>query len=280
MSGANKNSVWYLYPKYKYSKSTGDYKNAIFALETLYGVQNIELRESMRQSASVSERNYFKEKESDTSDKFEIFKIITLMSVLCAVVLIVSVFFIYSTIRKEKYTKLMLAFEDIKKSTDTYKTSNEELIRSNEELKNERRLEIKNMQSYLSNLLNAQIPELDNILTEFTDPNTEPDRKLVEAAMKKILLSLQSKDYLDKMLQLTNETHDGLASKIQKEMPDLSERDVYFISLIAMGFSPASVSAILKFSVSNFYSLKSRIKKKVSTSSAQVATSVLKVLSR
>lgn len=126
-------------------------------------------------------------------------------------------------------------------------------------------------------LLRAAFIDQYNGLTEFVCVFKDVSRTAVsenEVISLRALLEKTCPNYVSdscaqtKLMSLVDEYVDNIITDLKREVPSLSERDCLFFCFLVLGLDATTVASILKFSVSNFYVKKNRIKQKIHESKA------------
>lgn len=83
-----------------------------------------------------------------------------------------------------------------------------------------------------------------------------------------IVRSMTEKEGIEKVIAYVDEKSDGLYSSFKKEYFDMSEENLRLFLYLLLGFSARTLSVILGLDLSVVYNRKSRLRAKVSKSSA------------
>ena len=79
---------------------------------------------------------------------------------------------------------------------------------------------------------------------------------------KKITLFLSHEKQKERE-RIINDKTDHLLDKLRTEFPNLSEKDIQFLSFLLLGFDSSLISMILNVSQNSLYVRKSRLKEKI-----------------
>lgn len=277
------NQEWIIETRYMLEAKKGDYKDALEDYLVLSNRQNEIIRDVLRQSLSISESNYHKNraikehrnsKRIKTSFWFAGSIGFTILS------LIIVIFVQHTKYKNNQIVERVNEIHDLSKKLNVHEKSN--LILSNKI--NEQNGQLENLNLKLCNQVaaNEKISELAKDLFEdhfktlsiLCDEYVEKE-KAGEKIKLSIFNSIRKEIYkvidpkaMSKLENCLNECKDNIVFKFKSQFESMSEKDINFTMLVFANLSPRTVALLSGLTLSSYYTRKRRIKAKIENSNA------------
>ena len=73
---------------------------------------------------------------------------------------------------------------------------------------------------------------------------------------------------IEELENIVNSYLDNILSRVKEQLPDLSRKDLTFLTYLYAGFSPRAVCIFTDIKIKNFYNRRSRLKERILSSDA------------
>jgi len=275
------NQEWIIETKYMLEAKNGNYKDALEDYLIVSSRQNEIIRNVLKQSLSISEGNYHKNraiKERRISKRMKkIFWFsggigVTILS------LTIVIFVQHTKYKNNQIVERVNEIHDLSHKLNIHKKSN--LILSNRI--NEQNGQLENLNLKLCNQVaaNEKISEIAKdlfkdhfkTLSILCDEYVEKE-KAGEKIKLSIFNSIRKEIYkvidpkaMSKLENCLNECKDNIVFKFKSQFESMSENDINFVMLVFANLSPRTVALLSGLTLSSYYTRKRRIKAKIENS--------------
>ena len=86
--------------------------------------------------------------------------------------------------------------------------------------------------------------------------------------VEKHILALRDSKNIEELENLVNTYLDNILAKVRNQLPELSRKDLTFLTYLYAGFSPRAICIFTDIKIKNFYNRRSRLKERILTSDA------------
>ncbi|MDE5836832.1 MAG: hypothetical protein K2H50_07480 [Paramuribaculum sp.] len=100
------------------------------------------------------------------------------------------------------------------------------------------------------------------------DAETDSVRISVHKELERQITELRSTKSLVELEELVNTYNNGIITRIRTQMPQLSNKDVAFLTYLYAGFSPKAICLFTDSKIKNFYNRRTRLRDKILESDA------------
>lgn len=194
-------------------------------------------------------------------------RIVTLIPLLGACILLISIIIVYSLKNKENKKQLMLA-----------KAKKELLEREYENIKKINRIHQENIEHKKQELVSGMISlsTLEGNISRLITLCKETPADLCIEDIKGQLQSLTSeKDYWNLFRKRFTETYSGFQKNLEKNYPALSKNDLFFCSILKLNLPYKDMSTLMQVSPETIVKKKYRVKKKMEIETEQELENIL-----
>lgn len=266
-----------------------DYKNASLHYDSLLKVDSIVTHNLQNNNVIRVQRNINKEKIMAAEEQISMQNILIALLCLCAATLIICLMVIvrYYRIRKEKLEeeKISMAMrmnEEIKDLTSKiseYKKSadlNQFVDQNNPDKK---AISLDETTNYI-NYLRRQNKELDSLLKSyFSGINKEQTKNIVYNELESLLSYLVSDTGIKRLTDIINESSGNVIQNIKVDF-NFSDKDIKIILFTLYGLSYSTIANILNENERTLSSKKTRLIKKILTTSTPHTSQYTKIFSK
>ena len=256
---------------YTVSKSLGDYKSAVEALEHEYEYQDQIIKSIVSQNVTETVSNY-REYERIIQDREIQHEKTTkriIIVVLIAIVLLVSIIahLRIKTQKKEAENNMLLA-SNLRNILQT-KEAEVLTMRSDYDKQIEyKRVEAEGLQNAINNLFEQRFATIDKLSSAYYEyQGTANERQKIYAEVMSLVSGLGSDKKIIRELECFINTYkDNLLVDFKREFPDIKESDYVLYLYVVAGFSSRAISIFIGEKLEVIYNRKSRLKQKINRS--------------
>lgn len=247
-----------------YYNNNHSFKDALIYADSLLLIENDFLRESFNENTSIQTKKFYEETSRQVGDDFSrtsdiILYIIFFLDLITIIYLMIFYFRniiktrIISSARHILHNKTAAHNILLLKQLTEYFNTNQRLTQENISLVNNQ-----------AELFKQQWGTLNLLCKEYlSSDDYNINRKNVYSQLEKQLHLIKQEDQLNTLLQQADIYLNGLLTLFQTECPNLSPAFYRLFGLIAVGFSPKTISFLSDISISNFYVKKKRLTEKI-----------------
>ncbi|MCM1137536.1 MAG: hypothetical protein NC453_03020 [Muribaculum sp.] len=291
-SKTNSDSLSSFIASARYYEKLNDTINAFLSLKKVLSIQNKIERELIQQSSVVAQRDYYEDemtmsKHRTAQRDYLIFTISILALSIITVLLLwhdykikirnseielkMSQIILLRNEMEQSKTKLT----DIKLTFERSKNSNEELTKK---LKDS--IERQNILTQLSNdIFGDRIRHLNLFINQFYDNDgSDISKKATFNNIKKEIEKLSDKSSLKEIERIVNTFHQGLISKMRRELPEFSEDDINFIILSIAGFNSRALSMFTGIKPNSTYMKRRRLIDRIRKTGTPIGKSIISLI--
>lgn len=256
---------------YTVSKSLGDYKSAVEALEHEYEYQDQIIKAIVSQNVTETVSNYREYEriiqERDIQHEKTTKKIIIV--VLFAIIILVSIIahLRIKTQKKEAENNMLLA-SNLRNILQT-KEAEVLTLRSDYDKQIEyKKVEAEGLQNAINNLFEQRFATIDKLSSAYYEyQGTANERQKIYAEVMSIVSGLGSDKKIIRELECFINTYkDNLLVHFKREFPDIKESDYVLYLYVVAGFSSRAISIFIGEKLEVVYNRKSRLKQKINRS--------------
>lgn len=256
---------------YTVSKSLGDYKSAVEALEHEYEYQDQIIKAIVSQNVTETVSNYREYEriiqERDIQHEKTTKKIIIV--VLIAIIILVSIIahLRIKTQKKEAENNMLLA-SNLRNILQT-KEAEVVTLRSDYDKQIEyKKVEAEGLQNAINNLFEQRFATIDKLSSAYYEyQGTANERQKIYAEVMSIVSGLGSDKKIIRELECFINTYkDNLLVHFKREFPDIKESDYVLYLYVVAGFSSRAISIFIGEKLEVVYNRKSRLKQKINRS--------------
>jgi hypothetical protein len=253
------------YWQYRIARISGDNESALKSLEQYLTLDNEEVKKVLKQSISVSQRDFFNSQSQLYEHKVKINRLIIISIITSSIlILVITALLILRYIHSQRQER------------ESYLQYAEEITRQLREYKNNHPLRKKYIATYKS-----RYETIGALYDQYVHANGRVDaekiiyRKVV-ALIDELRFEIERSSELERML---NEDLDGIMDKLHAELPHLKKKDYLLFGFISLGFDATVISHFMDTTVNTVYIRKSRLKKQIEESSAEHKSQFLELMS-
>ena len=188
-----------------------------------------------------------------------------------------------TTLREEKESlseALRKETEEHRKETEERRKEDEKRIKEDETRRREdeertRRQEIRGESR--QRMTNGLIREISRYYSDIDTSSVS--RGLVLDSIRKIYDRMKSAEFMTEVEDLLNGAIPGFSSRLRQECKGLTEDEIRFVSLVASGFDPMTISVLLGFKRTSYAKKKARIIQKIKESEVSDSSVFIDILS-
>ena len=253
------------YWQYRIARISGDKESALKSLEQYLTLDNEEVKKVLKQSISVSQRDFFNSQSQLYEHKVKINRLIIVSIIISSIlILVITALLILRYIHSQRQER------------ESYLQYAEEITRQLREYKNTHPLRKKYIATYKS-----RYETIGALYDQYVHANGRVDaekiiyRKVV-SLIDELRFEIERSNELERML---NEDLDGIMDKLHAELPRLKKKDYLLFGFISLGFDATVISHFMDTTVNTVYIRKSRLKKQIEESSAEHKSQFLELMS-
>lgn len=276
-----KQNIRVMYALYQHALAINDYHKASLLADSLLLIQSNIAREMLKESVTGVQRDFYSSKAKQQEDKSKILYQILITVIAIAVVITVLLVVIYQLKIKAKKAELEVNISSLMSIKEDVKYVSKENERLNAEL-TDKSVVLEDLQKRLDdntqkNIQNRTVIEylfrekwgtLNMLCNEYFEMGeSEVTRNAILVRIEKEIKKLSSKKNL-RDIEIAVDLYMGNVVKmLREECSFLKEEDIVFISLIFAGLSVRAICMFTGMKYKHYYLKKSRLIKRISSSS-------------
>ena len=244
---------------YTVSKSTGDYKSAVEALEHEYEYQDQIIKAIVSQNVTETVSNY-REYERIIQEREIQHEKTTKTIIVVVFVMIMTLSYIIISLRLKAQRK---------------EIENNMLLASNlRNMLKVKETETNSMQEVINNLFEQRFATIDKLSSDYYEyQGTANEKQKIYTNVMKLVSGLGSdKKTIKELENFINTYKDNLMIRFREEFPDMKESDCILYLYAVAGFSSRAISIFIREKLEVVYNRKSRLKQKINRSTSPNAT--------
>lgn len=118
-------------------------------------------------------------------------------------------------------------------------------------------------------LYGSRLDTLNMLCNEYFEKSGSEKVKLtLYNEVEKHILALRDSKSISELEGIVNRYLDNILVKVKEQMPELSRKDLVFLTYLYAGFSPRAVCIFTDIKIKNFYNRRSRLKERILASEA------------
>ncbi len=244
---------------YTVSKSTGDYKSAVEALEHEYEYQDQIIKAIVSQNVTETVSNY-REYERIIQEREIQHEKTTKTIIVVVFIMIMALSYIIISLRLKAQRK---------------EIENNMLLASNlRNMLKVKQTETNSMQEVINNLFEQRFATIDKLSSDYYEyQGTANEKQKIYIDVMKLVSGLGSdKKTIKELEDFVNTYKDNLMIRFREEFPDMKESDCILYLYAVAGFSSRAISIFIREKLEVVYNRKSRLKQKINRSTSPNAT--------
>lgn len=244
---------------YTVSKSTGDYKSAVEALEHEYEYQDQIIKAIVSQNVTETVSNY-REYERIIQEREIQHEKTTKTIIVVVFVMIMALSYIIISLRLKAQRK---------------EIENNMLLASNlRNMLKVKETETNSMQEVINNLFEQRFATIDKLSSDYYEyQGTANEKQKIYTNVMKLVSGLGSdKKTIKELENFINTYKDNLMIRFREEFSDMKESDCILYLYAVAGFSSRAISIFIREKLEVVYNRKSRLKQKINRSTSPNAT--------
>lgn len=246
--------------EYRILKSQNNYQSALTKLEQTVEEQNAILMSSLRQSMSLSHRDYLQERNTVLMQKSVIAKQRLLLVILFFVSLLILIILIYIKTKNgmsNRIEELNSLYADAK---SILKLQNERVVSYNDKIQ-EKEATILALRKEFAALYKSSYRVLNDLCSVYFSPIKKNKKEMIyKEVIKQVSLMERDHDSSSKFISIVNESLHNIIDKLRIDFPKYKEQDFLFISYLIVGFEAKTIAMLMGYTVGTVYTKKNRIK--------------------
>ncbi|MCM1176631.1 MAG: hypothetical protein NC335_02625 [Bacteroides sp.] len=255
--------------KYYIYKDRHLYENALKELEIGCNYQDSIVMQTLRQSVSISQRDYFEMRTEFLATENLRQRSAKVVAILIAIVILLLAVIIIIVIHQ----KLIHTNEMMQVANEELDRQKKEFSMSIESSKNQIAIKERMIQEIRRSNIStyrSQLELLDKLCIDYWRAERNISRYKISDDVRKVMSSIYG-DYgkSSKLEQKINAGMDNVMKKLRYDFPEYKEVDFRLLSYIIAGFEAKTISMIMDISTSSIYTKKSRMKEKILASGSE-----------
>ncbi len=250
---------------YTVSKSIGDYKSAIEALEHEYEYQDQIIKTMVSQNVTETVSNY-REYERIIQEREIQHEKTTKTIIVVVFIMIMALSYIIISLRLKAQRK---------------EIENNMLLASNlRNMLKVKETETNSMQEVINNLFEQRFATIDKLSSDYYEyQGTANEKQKIYTNVMKLVSGLGSdKKTIKELENFINTYKDNLMIRFREEFPDMKESDCILYLYAVAGFSSRAISIFIGEKLEVVYNRKSRLKQKINRSTSSNAVTFAQYL--
>ncbi len=127
----------------------------------------------------------------------------------------------------------------------------------------------KELEQKVNELYGRRLDTLNMLCNQYFDKNdTDKMKLLLFKDVENHILGLRDRKSINELEEIVNTYQDGIIRKLREQLPELSRKDLDFLTYLYAGFSPRAVCIFTDIKIKNFYNRRSRLKERIMASEA------------
>lgn len=240
--------------KYRISKMLGDTDIALSFLEKYVDANEVEVSQALKQSLALTQRDYYesqKETESLKVRNRNLLIFIILISFILASFIIIFSIIGYIKRQKEEKDKYIQYIEEVSRQLKLYEQDN-----------------VQDLKAKYVDIYKTKFETLGRLCDQYIQSQGRADKeKFIYRKVMEMVNELKEDSHSRKRFEdMLNTDLNNVMKKLRSEFPRFKEVDFVIFSYMAVGFDATTISNLTGESMSNIYTRKSRIRKKINES--------------
>lgn len=256
-----------------------DYESAVGLQDSMFWIANQIMEDILHQNFNEVQSDYQKAKLSKEKEHARSLKKRSLFTIGLSILVIITLLgggYLYIRKRNTKSDARMEELScEIRRFEVEFNQNKYNLLKSHQLLATaqgnieKKELEMKNLKSFTTSLLEDHFKTLDSLCKEYAEKKDSPALrnsivKDVEAEIHK-MTTAKSKNELEKLL---NQGKNNIMFNLQEEFPSLSKSDIEFLLWNFAGFSAKTICFFCGMTSTNYYTKRRRLREKFAASNA------------
>lgn len=254
------------YWQYLIESSKGNYYEALTLLENFVTSNNIEVNEVLKQSLSLSQRDYYESQYEIAEYKAHNRKLTIISGLISSLFVIGLIYWVVSAYARR-----------LREEKEYYLNYADEISRQLEASKNEDYPELK--RKYIE-LYKSRFEIIGSLYEQYTlfDGKNNSEHAIYEKVSSIVEDFRNDYSNREQFESILNENMDNIVSRFRMEVPKLKEIDYSIFCFMLIGFDPTTISHLLNTTMNVIYIRKSRMKKRIETLNPEHKVQFLEVL--
>lgn len=251
----------YLIEKYK-----KNYSSALLLLEKSVTSNNKEVTEALRQSLSLSQRDYYESQYEIAEYKAHNRKLTIISGLISSLFVLGLIYWVVSAYARR-----------LREEKEYYLNYADEISRQLEASKNEDYPELK--RKYIE-LYKSRFEIIGSLYEQYTlfDGKNNSEHAIYEKVSSMVEDFRNDYSNREQFESILNENMDNIVSRFRMEVPKLKEIDYSIFCFMLIGFDPTTISHLLNTTMNVIYIRKSRMKKRIEILNPEHKVQFLEVL--
>ena len=249
-------------------KKEGNIDSAYQTLRDILRLQNDVALGIRKQSVIRAQRDYFSLERLKAAQIAEKRKIYLSFGIVVAIFLMVTsfIYYRYKLLRKkaiidEQLTYIFSLSERERSATDERRGLSEKLSVQGDE--NNR------MHQLVQKLLADNLSRINYLLNNYYNSTDSSKSQLVfYKNMEKEIKRLTNQSNISEIEDLINQSNNNIVMKIREQLPELSNENIIFLTLVIAGYEPRAISLFTGIGPNSTYSKRRRLINRIAASSA------------
>ena len=254
------------YWQYLIESSKGNYYEALTLLENFVTSNNIEVNEVLKQSLSLSQRDYYESQYEIAEYKAHNRKLTIISGLISSLFVLGLIYWVVSAYARR-----------LREEKEYYLNYADEISRQLEASKNEDYPELK--RKYIE-LYKSRFEIIGSLYEQYTlfDGKNNSEHAIYEKVSSIVEDFRNDYSNREQFESILNENMDNIVSRFRMEVPKLKEIDYSIFCFMLIGFDPTTISHLLNTTMNVIYIRKSRMKKRIETLNPEHKVQFLEVL--
>lgn len=125
------------------------------------------------------------------------------------------------------------------------------------------------LEAQVNTLYSSRLDTLNMLCNEYFEKSESEKVKLsLYNEVEKQILALRDTKRIAELETIVNKYMDNILVKVREQLPELTGKDLIFLTYLYAGFSPRAVCIFTDIKIKNFYNRRSRLKERILESSA------------
>jgi len=127
----------------------------------------------------------------------------------------------------------------------------------------------KELQAKVDDLYGKRLDTLNMLCNEYFEKSASEKLKVsLYNDVENHILSLRNKENIRDLTAIVNTYLDNIINKVETQIPELTTKDIVFLTYLYAGFSPRAICIFTDIKIKNFYNRRSRLKERILASNA------------
>ena len=125
------------------------------------------------------------------------------------------------------------------------------------------------LEAQVNTLYSSRLDTLNMLCNEYFEKcDSEKVKLSLYNEVEKQILALRDAKRITELETIVNKYMDNILTKVREQLPELTGKDLIFLTYLYAGFSPRAVCIFTDIKIKNFYNRRSRLKDRILESSA------------